>query len=326
MEGAFEVILVTGATGFIGGYVTRELLLMGEEVVAVSRYAPRPETSYLLDRFPASQLRLMLQDEHELARTIRESMVDCVIHLDAQSSPVALEKDPLTAVDANFLATLRLLELTREFGIGRFIFASSIAVLPAVLYEPIDAGHPIVTGRRGPAGGFYGASKAAAEVFALAYGEAFDVVTKVVRPSAVYGFGMQYPITVRPVVEGLREGLPVTIPARGPLRDYTYVEDVARLFATLATTMAPSSNIHFAATGRPLQSAEDVAAAARLVFPDGTVTLVDADADPTGIESGYRGRLAVDETLTDLGLPPFADLATGIERYARELEAFRRER
>jgi len=317
------VILVTGATGFIGGHVIRELLRRGEEVIAVSRYPFRPETSYLLDGFSPSQFSLMGHDDTELVRRFAASTIDSVIHLDAQSSPVALEKDPVSAVESNFLATVRLLELTRQYGAARFVFASSIAVLPTVLYEPIDASHPLVTGQHGPGGGFYGASKAAAELFTLAYGEAFGFATSVVRPSAVYGFGMQYPITVRPVIEGLSAGRPVTIPARGPLRDYTYVEDVAQVFATLATTSAQSSNVHFAATGEPLKSASDIAEAALKVFPNGSVTLADADADPTGIESSYRGRLAVAETFEELGLAPFADLATGMERYARQLEAFR---
>ena len=74
------------------------------------------------------------------------------------------------------------------------MFASSIAVLPGIRYQPIDADHPIVTAKEGPGGGFYGAAKAASEVFGLTYADSFGFDFRVVRPSAVYGFGMQWPI------------------------------------------------------------------------------------------------------------------------------------
>lgn len=69
-------------------------------------------------------------------------------------------------------------------------------------YEPIDADHPTITARVGPLGA-YGAAKVAAEAFAFAYNQSFGLDTRIVRPSALYGFGMSWfaPNYIKQIVE-----------------------------------------------------------------------------------------------------------------------------
>ena len=60
----------------------------------------------------------------------------------------------------------------------------------------------------GPWAGFYGASKIASEAFCFAYREVFGVDFVVIRPSAVYGFGMKVPMLLKPMVENSVRGKP----------------------------------------------------------------------------------------------------------------------
>lgn len=319
------MILVTGATGFIGGYVLRALLDSGHEVVGTSRYSYRPETQYILGN-SMRNVPLVRADVRNLGllRTIfADFKPDCVVHLDAYVSPVELKTDPLRAVEYNFVETMNVLELAREFGTGRVVFASSIAVLPSIRYLPIDANHPIITATEGPGGGFYGASKAASEIFGLTYADSFDLDFRVVRPSAVYGFGMQWPIGVKPVIEGLVRGEAVEVAGHAPLRDYTPVEDVAAVFAAICDCEPGCDKVFYAGTGQELSTSAEYYAAVRSVFPEGSIILSGANLDPTGVESRYRGRIDMTPAHAQLGLQPrYSSLVEGLTAYANTYRAF----
>ena len=85
-----------------------------------------------------------------------------------------------------------MLEAARRTGVRRVVDISSIGVLPAIQYQPIDAAHPILLPDQGPGRGAYGAAKAAGELFGFAYRQAYGLDIRIVRPSAVYGLGMQW--------------------------------------------------------------------------------------------------------------------------------------
>jgi NAD dependent epimerase/dehydratase family len=112
--------------------------------------------------------------------------------------------------DRPVLGTIHVLEAARLFDVRRIVYFSSIGVLPARQYEPIDQAHPIFLPRDAVPTGVYGASKIAGEAFCFAYNQAFGVDFRTIRPSAVYGFSMQWPIFVKPMVEGAVRGEKVT--------------------------------------------------------------------------------------------------------------------
>lgn len=317
-------ILITGATGFIGSYTVRAARARGHEVIAVSRHDYRPEALQVIGGDPPELIRVDGHDTATLEALIRERRPAVVVHLDAYVNPVALREDPLRAVELNVQPTLALLDLCRRYGVRRFVLASTVAVLPSVRYEPIDAAHPIVTPREGSAGGFYGVSKAVSEVLALGYADAFPLDVRIVRPSAVYGFGMQWPIGVKPVVEGICEGREVEIATAGPKRDFTPVQDVAEVFAAAVDCADDCDRVFFAGTGRPLTTPAEYADIVRETFPHARVRTVDADSDPAGVESRYRGLVDMAPVREQLGVEPaFATLGEGLARYAEDYLRFR---
>ncbi|MDF2990204.1 MAG: NAD(P)-dependent oxidoreductase [Microbacterium sp.] len=318
------MILITGATGFIGAYTARAVRGRGHEVVAVSRYEWRDEARFILGGDLPDLARIDTGDPAALETLVRERRPDTIIHLDAYVNPVGLRDDPVRAVEANVEPTLALLELCRRYGVGRFVLASTVAVLPSIRYEPIDAAHPLVTPREGPAGGFYGVSKAVSEMLALGYADAFPLDVRIVRPSAVYGFGMQWPIGVKPVVEGICDGREVDISTSGPPRDFTPVHDVAAIFAAAAECAADSDRVFFAGTGRPLITPTEYLDIVRATFPRARVRAVDENADPAGVESRYRGVVDMTPVREQLGVEPaFATLGDGLAHYAEAYRRFR---
>lgn len=318
-----KTVLVTGATGFIASWVQLLLAEQGHRVIGTSRYDFRPESRFVLgDAVPPLE-RADVRDVGSLRPVFERHRPDVVIHLDAYVNPVALQDDPLRALEYNFLETVNALELCRDFDAERMVFASSVAVLPTICYEPIDAAHPIITATEGPGGGFYGASKAAAEIVGMTYAQAFGLDFRVVRPSAVYGFGMQWPIGIKPVIEGLARGEAVQVAGDAPKRDYTPVQDVAAIFAACVDAASDTDRVFYAGTGRALTTSADLLAEVRTAFPDGEVTMSDETLDPTGIESRYRGVLDMEPVRTQLGVETaFDSLADGMLDYAERYRRF----
>ena len=82
------------------------------------------------------------------------------------------------------------------------------------------------------------------------------------RPSAVYGFGMRHPIFIKPMVENAVRGRATTFAnGREFPRDYTHVGDVAQM--TLRALDVPADRVRdrifYAATGQPLRTAGELA-------------------------------------------------------------------
>ncbi|MEV5336868.1 NAD(P)-dependent oxidoreductase [Streptomyces sp. NPDC052676] len=320
-------VLVTGATGFIGGHVVRELLHDGHDVVGVSRHPLRPETRHILGH-ETDRLRLEVlaaDDEDGLRRVCERHRPDGIVHVDAVVDVVELRTAPLRALESNVLPTIGLLEIARDTGVQDFVYLSSIAVLPTVQVEPIPVRHPFVTETEGPGGGFYGASKAAAEVFTLEYAASFGMNVRIVRPSAVYGFGMQWPIGLKPLVEGGVDGIDVDLGTqRMPARDFTHVADVAGVVSRLLERPDTAQRVFFAATGRSLVSEEQLIETVRRQLPDLRVRFEPGAGTDVSVESAYRGVLDVSALRDELGYAlRFPDLSEGIAEYIGAYRAFR---
>ena len=224
--------LITGGAGFIGSTIARTLADSGHRVVLADVQPPRGESEFILD--PVSDMvdvvTMPVDSWAMVTDEIRKCRPDYVIHLAAVTNPVALQRNPLIALRVNVEGTFNVLEAARQQEVARVIVFSSIGVLPTIQYEPVDANHPTIVATEGPGSGFYGAAKLASEAFALSYVSGFGLDVRIIRPSAVYGFGMNWPIFIKPMVEGAVRGEPVRLEsgARFP-RDYTHVADVAGL-------------------------------------------------------------------------------------------------
>lgn len=309
------MIVVSGATGFIGSHLVARLRRNGHEVLGVSRYDPREESRFLLqDVGEVGFLRTDHADDLYLDTVIQDYQPSVIIHLDAHVNPPGLQREPLRAVEENFLTTVRWLEASVRHNVPRVIVASSVGVLPSVQYEPIDESHPLVLANEGPGSGFYGASKGACELFGLSYRSAYGVEFSAVRCSAVFGFGMQWPIGIKPVIDAIASNQPVFLPSAGPPRDYTPVDYIAEIFEAAALAPEPPPGIVYGATGRAPVTVAQLNETIMGTFPASDITITDENTDPDGVESLYRGTIDMGPTRTALGMseePP--SLAASLE-------------
>ena len=220
-------VLITGGAGFIGSHVADAFLKAGHEVVVLDNLS-----SGKRENLPA-QARLYLMDlgARELAEVFAAERPDIVDHHAAQISVTASARDPLQDARTNVLGMLNLLEACWSLPVKKFIFASTGgAIYGDTDRLPTPEDHPPQP--LSP----YGIHKWLGEQYLRYYAHQHGLSYTVLRYANVYG-PRQNPDGEAGVVSIffsrlLRRETPTLFAyegeGHGMMRDYVYVEDVAR--------------------------------------------------------------------------------------------------
>jgi len=231
-------VFVTGATGLVGGWLVRELVAAGADVITLIRdHVPRSElvSSGLIDRVRA--VRGDVRDQETLERALGEYEIATVIHLAAQTTVGVANRNPISTLDTNIRGTWALLEASRRTPtVQQIVIASSDKaygdqdVLPYTEDAPVLGRHP------------YDVSKSCADLLAQMYARTYGLPVCVTRCGNFFGGGdlnwnRIVPGTIRSVIRGER---PVIRSDGRYIRDYLYVEDGARVYMLLAEKLAAS--------------------------------------------------------------------------------------
>ncbi len=214
-------VLVTGAGGFIGTWVLRELLGRDANVVALD---VRPATGRWSRVIGAKAEDVLfadapLTDRDALRAVIETHGVTHVIHLAALLTPDC-QQDPFRGCQVNVLGSTAVFDAVRLAGSVRAIsFASSYAVYGE---DGSSASQPPM---------FYGAFKQAVDAIADQYWRHFGLRSLAIRPHVVYGPERESGLTAGPSLacRAAVRGENYEIGYTG-IAGYDYVEDVARAF------------------------------------------------------------------------------------------------
>ena len=228
-------ILVTGCAGFIGSKVASQLLDMGHTVLGVDSLAQVQHNRLqewrlaALHQHPGFTFRRVDISDFSQLKPIfggdgREGRVSSVINLGALAGVRASASSPRAFYETNVLGTLNLLELCREFGVGKFVLASTSSVYGAGMAGPTKEDAPS-SRPLSP----YAASKAAAESLLHSYHHLYDIDAAVLRYFTVYGPAGRPDMSIFRFIRSVCEDQPITVFGDGmQQRDFTYVDDVAR--------------------------------------------------------------------------------------------------
>lgn len=169
------LVAITGASGLVGSYTAAALHKAGHEVRALVRSSSRRDH---IAPFVSQWQEGELDDSQSLAGLV--AGVDAVIHCGVNWD--AVHSSPLLNIQKNLVGSLQLLELSRQFGVGQFVFVSSVAVYDQILPGGrIDENHPTWPGME------YGAYKTSVEAFLKTYHTQAGMNTSSWRPAAIYG-------------------------------------------------------------------------------------------------------------------------------------------
>src|SRR5437879_4337834 len=123
-------VLVTGGRGFIGRSVVRLLQHKGYAVLVLDLPSANPSGSAVglpgVQEISSREVSCDIGDPIQLQSVFESGPIAAVIHL-AAILPTAAQRDPLRATQVNVVGSLNLLELSRQFGVRRVVFGSSLS-------------------------------------------------------------------------------------------------------------------------------------------------------------------------------------------------------
>lgn len=239
-----QAILVTGAAGFIGFHVARQLLAEGRSVVGLdnlnSYYDPALKQARLAQLGNESRfsfVRADLADRETMAALFARHRFSEVVHLAAQAGVRHSIEHPQSYADSNLQGFLNVLEGCRMCGCRHLVYASSSSVygantkLPFSVQDRTD--HPV---------SFYAATKKANEVMAQSYSHLYRLPVTALRFFTIYGPWGRPDMAMFLFVNAIMAGQPIRLFNHGKMRrDFTYIDDVTRVVSKLID-LVPADN------------------------------------------------------------------------------------
>ncbi len=309
-------VLITGGAGFIGYFITKELLVRGDEVIiydAFVNYASPLRShysQYLNIRLADIQnnVRLIRGDVRHrgcLVRALKGTKPEIVIHLAA--IPIATVSNQFSegAIEINLNGTTTVIEAIRVAdSVKRFIYASSSFVYGNFKYTPADEKHstsPI---------DIYGGTKLSGEILTKAFSKRSGIEYVIVRPSAVYGPTDANRRVTQIFLENALQGAPLTLHNGGLSKlDFTYVTDTAHGFV-LAAYASEAKDKTFNITRGEGRSLKELVEILQSLIPD-----VKTIEDKPNEVRPVRGALDISKAKTLLGYEPKYSLEEGMKLY-----------
>jgi UDP-glucuronate 4-epimerase len=222
-------ILVTGAAGFIGAYVSQALTARGDDVTGIDNLNDYYDVSLKEARLAniASQknfrfVRTDLKDREEIERLFAAQPFHRVVHLAAQAGVRYSLVNPHQYIDANIAGFLHILEGCRHHRIEHLVYASSSSVygantaMPFSVHQNVD--HPL---------SLYAATKKANELMAHTYAHLYGIPVTGLRFFTVYGPWGRPDMSPFIFTKKIIAGEPIDVFNNGHhRRDFTYIDDI----------------------------------------------------------------------------------------------------
>lgn len=234
---------VTGATGFVGAHVVRQLLEKGAKVVCLQRDAVRANSLDALDlRNKVTVINGSIEDFSLMERILNEYEIEAVFHLAAQALVGAANRSPLSTFEANIRGTYLLLEACRQSEtVKRIAVASSDKAYGSHDSLPYREDFPLQG--RFP----YDVSKTCTDLISQSFAHSYDLPVTVTRSANIYGAGDMNLSRIIPgtIISILKGENPIIRSDGTPVREFIHVDDVARGYLLLAENIEQSKGEAF---------------------------------------------------------------------------------
>ena len=239
-------ILITGGAGFIGSHLAERLLREGKCVAIIDNlddyYDPALKQANLAtikasgtyEFFPVD-----IRDAGNLRAAFERFKPQVVVHLAARAGVRPSFVHPDTYVSVNVAGTQSLLEVSRQSGVERWVFASSSSVYGhgclAPFVEDASITHPLSV---------YAATKVSGEALAFTYSQAYGLSVVCLRLFTVFGPRQRPDLAIRKFAGMIMDGVEVPVFGDGSLeRDFTYVDDIVEGIARAIEAPGLSSHV-----------------------------------------------------------------------------------
>jgi UDP-glucuronate 4-epimerase len=240
-------ILVTGGGGFIGSHLAEALLRAGTRVWIVDDlndfYSPARKRANLDEIRRVGEFEFEevdIRERGKLRAIVASAKPQAIVHLAARAGVRPSLIDPHLYQEVNVAGSLNLLDLSKEFGVSKFVFGSSSSVYGIADQLPFSEGN-VALKPISP----YAATKLAGEMLCFTYAHLYQLPIVCLRFFTVYGPRQRPDLAIYKFTELIEEGKAIPVFGDGSTgRDYTFVSDivagvVAALRHDLAATKPP---------------------------------------------------------------------------------------
>ena len=223
-------ILVTGAAGFIGAFLSKKLLeTTKDEIIGVDNLNDYYDVSLKEARLKELQqfgkfifIKGDISDKNFLDKLFEEYKFDVVVNLAAQAGVRYSIDHPDVYISSNIIGFYNILECVRKHPVKHLVYASSSSVyggnkkVPFSTSDKVD--NPV---------SLYAATKKADELLAHSYSKLYNIPTTGLRFFTVYGPMGRPDMAYFKFTNKLVKGEPIQIYNMGDMyRDFTYVDDI----------------------------------------------------------------------------------------------------
>lgn len=195
-------VAITGASGFLGTALTKELSGSSIKVISLSR-----ESGFNI--LNAEEMSMVPPFTH-------------LIHLAAKTFVPDSYTNTAEFLNFNITSTVNCLDLCRRHN-ARFIFAGSYVYGPPQ-YLPVDENHPV------NAWNPYATSKIVSETIAEMFSREFNIPVIIFRIFNLYGPGQPTHFLIPKIIEGILSGS-LNLESDYPKRDFIFIDDVIKAFS-----------------------------------------------------------------------------------------------
>ena len=243
----YQNVLVTGAAGFIGHALCKQLIEEGYTVFGLDNINDYYTIDLKFDRLAdlgvlqkdaekwhistASNssdkfnfIRMDVENREELPKLFTQQNFAAVIHLAAQAGVRYSIEHPEAYIDSNIVGFLNVLECCRHHKVAHLVYASSSSVygandkIPFSEYDRVDT--PLSV---------YAATKKSNELMAYTYSHLYQLPTSGLRFFTVYGPWGRPDMAPMLFASAITEGRPIKVFNYGDMqRDFTYIDDIVQ--------------------------------------------------------------------------------------------------
>ena len=235
-----QSVLITGAGGFLGGYISRQFASDGWRVLAVDRLSP----DLIHCPHGATYHQLLLPDP-ALGQLLDAEQPKICIHCAGRASVPFSMENPEADFRDNTVLTFELLETLRNHAPAcRFLLLSSAAV-----YGNPDS-LPVTEAQRPAPLSPYGYHKLQCELLCEEFTRIYDLPTAIIRIFSAYGPGLRRQVLWDICERALTSRNLVLHGTGAESRDFIHAADVARALALIASEAPCRAEVYNLATGR----------------------------------------------------------------------------